>query len=112
MTSAPPPVFSDEDDPMSDHHVNQQSFFYVVPSLPSPRRARMDKQTRALRFVARLRQPLGALLLAPICEDGVEYKSVATDSMIVVRVQEDPGLSRLLRKRAHAGRAVVPIRGT
>jgi hypothetical protein len=72
----------------------------------------MDKQTRALRLVARLRQPLDALLLAPICEDGVEYKSVATDSMIVVRVQEDPDLSRLLRKRAHAGRAVVPIRGT
>ncbi|KAF8554771.1 hypothetical protein OG21DRAFT_1522232 [Imleria badia] len=57
----------------------------------------MDKQTRALRLVARLRQPFGALLLTTLREGSLEYKRVATDSIITVRVQEDADLLRVLR---------------
>ncbi|KAI9456181.1 WD40-repeat-containing domain protein [Boletus coccyginus] len=45
---------------------------------------RLDKLTRALRLLARLRQPFGALLLAPSSLD--EYKHVASDHPIVVQL--------------------------
>lgn len=51
--------------------------------LPSP----LDKTTRALRLFARLRQPFGALLLAP--HSPREYKRVATDNPIVVRIRKE-----------------------
>jgi hypothetical protein len=76
---------------MSDDHADL--LFYSVPSLPSSRRAPMDKQMRALRLAVCLLQLFGALLLTPIREGGVEYK---TDNVITVRVQEDSDLSCLL----------------
>ncbi|KAF8134370.1 hypothetical protein EV363DRAFT_1161183, partial [Boletus edulis] len=53
-----------------------------------------DHVTRALRLVVRLRQPFGALLLAPLGR--VQFKRVATDSLIMVRVREKTLLSELM----------------
>ena len=50
--------------------------------------------TRALRLVARLIQPFGALLLTPLSR--VQYKRVATDCLIMVRVGEETSLSELI----------------
>jgi len=44
---------------------------------------RLDKLTRALRLLVRLRQPFGGLLLVPLSHDG--YKRVAPDHPIVVQ---------------------------
>ncbi|KAI9567268.1 hypothetical protein HD554DRAFT_2270131 [Boletus coccyginus] len=51
---------------------------------PSHHTPRPDKLTRALRRLARLRQPFGALLLVPLSHD--EYKRVAPDHLIVVQL--------------------------
>ena len=48
----------------------------------------MDKQTRALQFFARLRQPFGALLLTQTRQNFDEYRRVAAESLITVRVKE------------------------
>ena len=56
--------------------------------------ARFDHHTRALRLVARLRLPFGALLLAPLAR--VQYRRVATDSLIMVRVREETSLTELM----------------
>ena len=56
--------------------------------------ARFDLSTRALRLVARLRQPFGALLLAPLAR--VQYRRVATDSLIMVQVREETSLTELM----------------
>jgi hypothetical protein len=56
--------------------------------------ARFDLGTRALRLVARLCQPFGALLLAPLAR--VQYRRVATDSLIMVRVREETSLTELI----------------
>ena len=58
------------------------------------RRTGIDVTTRALRLVARLMQPFGALLLAPLSR--VQYKRVATDSLIMVRVHEETSLNELI----------------
>lgn len=65
------------------------------PSSISP----IEKQTRALQLLARLRHPFGALLLTPIRENVDEYRRVATESRVVVRVGEvTPGvLERLVQ---------------
>ena len=60
--------------------------------LPSP----LDKTTRALRLFARLRQPFGALLLAP--HSSREYKRVATDNPIVVRIRKQVSPEYLMDK--------------
>ena len=54
----------------------------------------LDKTTRALRFVARLRQPFGALLLAPLSR--VEYRRVATDSLLMMQVRDETSLTDLI----------------
>ncbi|KAF8550383.1 hypothetical protein OG21DRAFT_1514089 [Imleria badia] len=54
----------------------------------------LDKTTRALRFVARLRQPFGALLLAPLSR--VEYRRVATDSLLMMQVRDETSLKDLI----------------
>lgn len=64
----------------------------VQPLLPSP----LDKTTRALRLFARLRQPFGALLLAP--HSSREYRRVATDNPIVVRIRKQVSPGYLLEK--------------
>ena len=48
----------------------------------------LDEITQALRFVARLRQPFGALLFEALSR--VEYRRVAADSLIMVQVREAP----------------------
>jgi len=53
-----------------------------------------DKTTRALRFLACLMQPFGALLFAPLSR--VEYKRVAADSPIVVQVCKEVSLTALM----------------
>ena len=58
----------------------------------------MDKETRARRLVARLRQPFGALLVT-VTSTGrraVDYKRVAADTMITVQFQENVSLADLL----------------
>ena len=60
--------------------------------LPSP----LDKTTRALRLFARLKQPFGALLLAP--HSSREYKRVATDHPIVVRIRKEVSPQYLMDK--------------
>jgi len=46
------------------------------------------KQMRVLRFIARLRQPFGALLFTPTRRNMDEYRRVAAESLITVQVQE------------------------
>ncbi|KAF8550639.1 hypothetical protein OG21DRAFT_1487620 [Imleria badia] len=48
----------------------------------------------SLRLVLRLKQPFGALLLAPLAR--VRYRRVATDSLIMVRVREETSLTELM----------------
>jgi len=55
---------------------------------------RFDSVMRALRLVVRLRQPFGALLLLPFKRE--QYKRVATDSLIMVQIQEETTLSELM----------------
>ena len=50
--------------------------------------------TRALRLVARLKQPFGALLLAPLAR--AQYRRIATDSLIEVQVREETSLNELM----------------
>ncbi|KAI9571601.1 hypothetical protein HD554DRAFT_1791804 [Boletus coccyginus] len=53
-----------------------------------------DDTTCAMRLVVRLRQPFGALLLAPLAR--AQYRRVATDSLIMVRVREETPLTELM----------------
>ena len=59
---------------------------------------RLDKETRALRLVAHLRQPFGALLLSlsSTRPRSVVYKRVAADSEITVQLREDVPLRNIL----------------
>ncbi|KAI9571626.1 hypothetical protein HD554DRAFT_1798465 [Boletus coccyginus] len=50
--------------------------------------------TCAMRLVVRLRQPFGALLLAPLAR--TQYRRVATDSLIIVRVRQETSLTELM----------------
>ncbi|KAF8555338.1 hypothetical protein OG21DRAFT_922733 [Imleria badia] len=54
----------------------------------------LDDTSRALRLVARLRQPFGALLLEPLSH--ARYRRVAADSLIMVQVREETLLSELM----------------
>jgi len=60
----------------------------------SRRAAGFDDTTRALRLVVRLMQPFGALLLTPLSR--VQYRRVATDCLIMVRVPEETSLNDLI----------------
>ena len=55
-----------------------------------------DKRTQALQLLARLRQPFGALLFTPTRQNVAEYRRVAAESEITVRVQDDTPLSMLI----------------
>ncbi|KAH0838861.1 hypothetical protein J3R83DRAFT_7275 [Lanmaoa asiatica] len=60
-----------------------------VPPLPPPSsESRIDKQMQALRLIARIRQPFGALLFTPNRQNVPEYRRVASESMITVQVEE------------------------
>ena len=55
--------------------------------------SRVEKQMRVLQFIARLRQPFGALLLAPTRRNIDEYRRIATESLITVQMEEmTPGI--------------------
>ena len=58
----------------------------------------MDKETRALQLIARLRQPFGGLLLtlASTRQHAVEYRRVLADSMVTVQIQENVPLTDIL----------------
>ncbi|KAN0101128.1 hypothetical protein V8E55_001112 [Tylopilus felleus] len=60
--------------------------------------APMDRETRALRLIARLRQPFGALLLSVTSRRrrAVVYKRVAADSQITVQLVGNVFLSDIL----------------
>ena len=54
----------------------------------------LDDTSRALRLLARLKQPFGALLLEPVSR--ARYRRVAADSLIMVQVREEMLLSELM----------------
>ena len=54
----------------------------------------VDQTTQALRLIARLRQPFGALLFKPLSR--VEYRRVAADSLIITRIREEVSLTELI----------------
>ena len=56
----------------------------LPPSTLSP----VEKRMRVLEFVARLRQPFGALLLTTTRQNMDEYRRVGTESLITVQVEE------------------------
>ena len=70
--------------------------------LPSPlarvETVPLDRETRALRLIARLRQPFGALLLSLTStrRRAVVYKRVAADDEITVQLQENVPLGDIL----------------
>ena len=68
----------------------------VSSLLPPSSVSQIDKQMRALRFVARLRQPFGALLFTPTRQNVADYRRVASESMITVQVQEEMPLGVLV----------------
>jgi hypothetical protein len=97
---APPPSPNTDDEEISDEDDDSSS----LPEPESPSLAApvpivpMDPETRARRFVARLRQPFGALLvtLASTGRRTVDYKRVAAESMITVQFQENVSLADIL----------------
>ena len=99
---APPPSSSTDDEEICDEEIDDDSSLLPEPespSLPAPvRMVPMDRETRARRLAARLRQPFGALLvtLASTGRRAVDYRRVAADSMITVRFQENVSLADLL----------------
>ena len=50
--------------------------------------SRRDKQTQALRVIARLRQPFGALLLTPDLNGVAAYRRIAAENLITVQVED------------------------
>ena len=54
----------------------------------------LDRATRALRLIARLRQPFGALLLETVAH--ARYRRVATDCLIMAQVREETSLTELI----------------
>ncbi|KAN0084390.1 hypothetical protein V8E55_007894 [Tylopilus felleus] len=62
------------------------------PSSVSPE----DKLIRALQMIVRLRQPFGALLLAENPGKVAAYRRVATETLIMVQVEETAELNKLI----------------
>ena len=72
----------------------------ALPLRPTPSRAApLDREMRARRLVARLRQPFGALLVTPVESGRLStsyYRRVAADSLIRVQFQENVSLAEIL----------------
>ena len=91
-----------DDEDESDEEIEVDVWPHPGPKshpCPAPMEtAPMGREMRALRLVARLRQPFGALLftLASTRRRAVEYRRVAADNMITVQIQENVSLSDLL----------------
>ncbi|KAF8122246.1 hypothetical protein EV363DRAFT_1301321 [Boletus edulis] len=96
----PPPITDDTE--ISDEEFDDGSSPLPEPHLPSHGAREhllpMDGETRARRFVVRLRQPFGALLLTPVASTrrGTDYKRVAADSLITVQFQANVSLADVL----------------
>ena len=60
----------------------------IMSLLPPSTLAQTDKEMRALRVLARLRQPFGALLLTPDTGNVAAFRRVAAESLVTVRVEE------------------------
>ena len=91
----------DEDEGETDDEDGHASLFsgpesssHAVPAHVAP----VDRETGARRLAVRLRQPFGALLLAPKVEDRriVGYQRVAADALITVQFCENVSLSDVL----------------
>ena len=98
----PPPSPNTDDQEMCDEEIDDDPSSLSEPESPSlsgPVRVEpIDRETRARRLVARLRQPFGALLvrLASAGQRTVDYKRVAADSMITVEFRENISLAYIL----------------
>ena len=98
----PPPSPDTDDEEIYDEEIDDNSSplaEFEAPPIPVlVRMEPMDRETRARRLVARLRQPFGALLvkLASGGQRTVDYRRVAADSMITVQFQESVSLADLL----------------
>ena len=98
---ATPPSPNTDDEEIADEDIDD-SFSQVEfepPSYPTPvRTVPVDRETRAQRLVAHLRQPFGALLvtLASTGRREVDYRRVAADSAITVQFQENVSLDDIL----------------
>ncbi|KAF8548319.1 hypothetical protein OG21DRAFT_1489483 [Imleria badia] len=96
----PPHSPHTDDGEVSDEEIDDDSL--SVPEFKSPSApvstVPMDKETRARRLAARLRQPFGALLLT-LASTGrrvVDYRRVAAVGLITVQIQENVLLADLL----------------
>ena len=97
----PPPSPDTDGEEICDEDIDDDSSSLPQPESPSlqlPCVAPMNRETRARRLVARLRQPFGALLIKPASgvQRAVDYKRVAADSMISVHFQQNVSLADLL----------------
>jgi hypothetical protein len=96
----PPSPYTDDEDICEEIDDDSSSLSEPEsPSLPGPvRMVPMDRETRARRLVARLRQPFGALLvtLASTGRRAMDYKRAAAESMVTVQFQEHVSLADLL----------------
>ncbi|KAF8436019.1 hypothetical protein L210DRAFT_3762444 [Boletus edulis BED1] len=99
---APPPSPLTDGEEIDDEEIDDDASSFAEPQLPSHpapiRMPSMDKETRARRLVARLRQPFGALLvtLASTGRRTMDYRRVAADSLITVQFQEAVSLADIL----------------
>ena len=98
----PPPSPNTDNQEMCDEEIDGDPSSLSEPespSIPGPVRVEpIDRETRARRLIARLRQPFGALLvrLASAGQRTVDYKRVAADSMITVEFRENVSLAYIL----------------
>ncbi|KAG6375176.1 hypothetical protein JVT61DRAFT_3384 [Boletus reticuloceps] len=63
---------------------------------PSRDTSSTDKRIQALQLIARLRQPFGALLFKQTRHNVAEYKRVAAESNITVRIKDETSLEMLI----------------
>jgi hypothetical protein len=98
----PPPSPNMDDEEICEEEIDDGFSLLAEPEYPSlsapVHMVPMDRETRARRLVARLRQPFGALLvtLASTGRRAVDYRRVAADSMITVQFQKGISLADLL----------------
>ena len=103
--TAPPPSPNTDNGEIPDGEVGDDPSSLPVPDVPEALSrpvptcmVPMDKEMRARRLVARLRQPFGALLftLASTGRRGMDYQRVAADSLVTVRFRENVSLEDIL----------------
>ena len=87
--------------PNTEEEIDDDSSSFAELQMPlQPVHVRMepmDKETQARRLVAHLRQPVGALLVTLTSAGGrADYRRVAADSLITVRIQEKVSFADVL----------------